>query len=99
MIYEFKSRATGTVVMMKEVAETIFKIIGKEPSSKGVIVPEAMSAAMDALEQAIAKERQAPPPHENAAGEPIIRLSQRAMPFLEILREAKAANKEITWGV
>ena len=109
MIYEFKSRATGTVVTTQAVAERILQIIGKPPVAKGVILPEQMPAALEALKRAIDNERnsRATPPAERAAvpepdsdgAEPEVSLASRGFPFLEMLREAYAARKEITWGV
>jgi hypothetical protein len=109
MIYEFKSRATGTVVTTQAVAERILQLIGKSTPSKGVILPEQMPAAIDALKRAIDIEAQSssnPRSVDVAHGEPDdessdagVSLAQRAFPFLEMLREAYAARKEITWGV
>ena len=108
MIYEFKCRATGTVVMTKTVGETMLDIIGKSPAEKGVITPEQMTAAIAALEQAVsvAKAREARPAaaagEDRSDGEDDTRLpslAQRAYPFIEMLRAAHKAGKEITWGV
>jgi Domain of unknown function (DUF1840) len=66
MLYEFKSRATGTVIMTQDAAERILRIIGKTPQSKGVILPEQMAAAITALQTAIALERQTPASSGNA---------------------------------
>jgi hypothetical protein len=37
MIYVFKSKATGTVVMTQPVAEKLLAIIGKSPGQQGII--------------------------------------------------------------
>lgn len=107
MLYEFKSRATGTLMMTETVAETILEIIGKAPGPKGIILPEQMPKAIEALNAAVAQERQAakPQPEPDPADEarqpvePIVTLAQRAFPFIDMLRRAHAAGKEITWGV
>ena len=49
MIYEFKSRATGSVVMTKPVAEWILKIVGKTPGATGIVTVDQMPAAIAAL--------------------------------------------------
>jgi Domain of unknown function (DUF1840) len=102
MIFEFKSRATGSVIMTKDVAQNILRIIGKEASPQGIIVPEAMPIAIAALQSAIAQEKvadknTAPASEQEAASTPVS-LAQRAMPFIEMLQRAQAANKEVTWG-
>lgn len=58
MLYEFKSRATGSVIMTKAVAEWILQIIGKQAGPAGVITVEQMPGAIDALRQAIEKEKE-----------------------------------------
>jgi Domain of unknown function (DUF1840) len=103
MLYEFKSRATGNVIMTQNVAESILDIIGKPRGPQGIILPEQMPAAMAAIAAAVDRERAAvakplasdPQPETD---EPIIGLAQRVFPFSDMLRRAHAASKEITWG-
>jgi hypothetical protein len=99
MIYEFKSRATGSLVMTSDVAEAILQIIGKQKGPQGVIVPDAMPAAIDALNTAIALQKAAGEKPEDEDGKPKVTLAQRALPFIEMLQRAHSAGKEITWGV
>lgn len=107
MLYEFKCRATGNLVMMQPVAERILGLIGKAPGATGVIMPEQMPAAWRALDQAIAAERDAGTPADDGEDESDdpkeaaarISLARRAYPFIEMLKAAHAAGKEITWGV
>ena len=108
MLYEFKSRATtGNLLMTQDVAERILDIIGKSPGKTGIILPEQMAAAIATLQTAVQRDRAgsagAPAaPTEDRDGrplEPAVTLSQRAFPFIEMLKTALAAGKEITWGV
>jgi Domain of unknown function (DUF1840) len=102
MIYEFKSRATGSVVMTSDVAEALLHIIGKQKGPQGVIVPDAMPAAIEALNKAIALQKSAQASGDNADdddGKPKVSLAQRALPFIEMMQRAHSAGKEITWGV
>ena len=59
MIYEFKSRATGTVVMTKSAAEWILGVIGKQPGPTGIVTVAQMPAAIEALRHAVEMEKQA----------------------------------------
>ena len=59
MIYEFKSRATGTVIMTRPVAEWILQIVGKTPGPTGIVTVDQMPGAIAALHKAIDDERQA----------------------------------------
>jgi Domain of unknown function (DUF1840) len=102
MIYEFKSRATGPLVMTSDVAEVLLHIIGKQKGPQGIIVPDAMPVAIDALNNAIALQKNATASNGNTDdedGKPKVSLAQRALPFIEMMQRAHSAGKEITWGV
>jgi cyclopropane-fatty-acyl-phospholipid synthase len=56
MLYKFKSKATGDLIMLEPQGKHILKLIGKEPGAKGIILPSEMMAAIDALKAAVEKE-------------------------------------------
>ena len=64
MLYEFKCRATGAVLMTQPVAERLLAIIGKTPGPQGIVLPDQIPAAIAALETAIAEERARASAHE-----------------------------------
>jgi hypothetical protein len=104
MIYKFKSKAAGDVIMMGPSGDQVLRIIGKEPSSKGIIEPVQMPAAIQALEQAVATEEAARKEAQEEDGAKAgkgdgISLRQRAWPLVEMMRRAHAANENIVWGV
>lgn len=108
MLFKFKSKATGDLIMLEPNGRRVLQLIGKEPSATGIILPEQMPAAVAALEKAVAEEDAAEKAAEEemrAKGEqPAARpegvsLRQRAVPFIEMLRRAQAAGKEVVWGV
>ena len=47
MLYKFKSKATGDLIMLEPQGKHILKLIGKEASAKGIILPTEMLAAID----------------------------------------------------
>jgi hypothetical protein len=59
MLYKFKSKATGDLIMLELQGRQILKIIGKEPGSQGIIEPKDMMAAIDALQRAVVLEEEA----------------------------------------
>ena len=59
MLYKFKSKATGDLIMLEPQGKHILKLIGKEPGAKGIILPSEMMAAMDALHAAVEREESA----------------------------------------
>lgn len=103
MLYEFKSKATGTVVMTGEIAERLLAIVGKAAGRTGIFTVEQMGPAIAALQAAVDLEKSETAP--GSADEPAadgrrpISLAQRAWPLIDMLRTAKAADKVVTWGV
>jgi cyclopropane-fatty-acyl-phospholipid synthase len=56
MLFKFKSKATGDLIMLEPNGRRVLQIIGKDPSSTGIILPAQMPEALIALESAIASE-------------------------------------------
>jgi hypothetical protein len=107
MLYKFKSKAAGDLIMLEPNGRRVLEIIGKEPKPKGIIEPDQIPAAIAALEAAVAKEEAdqmalAEEARANGQKPPrfdAVTLRQRAVPFLDMLRRCQKANTEIVWGV
>jgi len=107
MLYKFKSKAAGDLIMLEPNGRRVLQIIAKDPEPKGIIEPDQMPGAIAALEAAIAEEES----ESNAAVEEArikgeapprsdaVSLRQRAVPFIDMLRRCEKAGKEIVWGV
>lgn len=104
MLYEFRSRATGTITMTSKTGAEILRIIGKDPDPTGIITVAQIPAAIAALQKA-ADNEPPPPPESNkqeddeTPKEAFISLRQRVYPLIEMLEQAKAADADVTWGV
>jgi hypothetical protein len=111
MLYKFKSKTTGDVIMLQPSGRRVLEIIGKDAEAaaapKGIILNEVMPAAISALESAIALEESEQKAAicqalKNNATPPrfeAISLRQRALPFIEMLRRCHKAGTDIVWGV
>ena len=107
MLYKFKSKAAGDLIMLEPNGRRVLQIIGKDPGPQGIIEPHQMAGAISALEAAVATEeaeQQAAIEEAQARGEVPPRfegvsLRQRAVPFIDMLRRCAQADKEIVWGV
>lgn len=107
MLYKFKSKATGDLIMLEPNGRRVLEIIGKDPGPKGIILPEEIPGALKALENAIAQEEadhQAAIDEAKAKGEvppqfDAVSLRQRAVPFIDMLKRCEKAGREIVWGV
>lgn len=106
MIYKFKSKAAGDLVMMGPTGDQVLRAVGREPADKGIVEPAAMPAAMAAIERAIAadesarREAEAKAQAEGAKLPAVgVTLRQRAWPMVEMMKRAHAAGEPIVWGV
>jgi hypothetical protein len=107
MLYKFKSKAAGDVIMTAPVGDRLMHLLGRAPQPRGIFLAADLPGLIQQLEQAIqadeqARERQdaeavangqAVPPRETVG------LRQRAWPLIEMMRRAHGADKEIVWGV
>ncbi len=113
MLYKFKSKATGDLIMLEPQGKQILRLIGKDPGAKGIILPSEVNAAIAALQAAVAQEELAhqelakaePQPTDPQGARPSVEgprsisLKQRVVPFIDMLRRAQAEDKEVVWGV
>ena len=108
MIYKFKSKAAGDVIMLGPNGDQVLRLIGKEPAAQGIIESADMAAAIASIEQAVAADEAARAAAKADAGgeqgkqdspRDKVSLRQRAWPLVEMLKRARVANQEIVWGV
>jgi hypothetical protein len=106
MIYKFKSKAAGDVIMLGPNGDQLLRLLGREPAAQGIIETAAMPAAIAALEAAVAADEARPPasgaedPGEaETPPERRITLRQRVWPMVDMLRRAAAQGHPIVWGV
>ncbi len=111
MLYKFKSKAAGDVIMLEPHGDQLLRLLGREPAPQGIFEVEAMPALMTALQSAIEADdaaREEPADASAAAagqGAPTapargdgVSLRRRAWPLLEMLRRSHAAREVIVWG-
>ena len=104
MIYKFKSKATGDLIMLGPNGDQMLQLMGREPAPKGIIEVADMSAAIDALQRAVQAEdaRLAAADadaEKGSAGHSGITLRQRLWPMVEMLKLAQAQKEAVVWGV
>lgn len=103
MIYKFKSKATGDVIMLGPNGDQMLRIIGREPAAKGIIEVDHMAAAIDALQAAVAADEAVIEAASDEAADnparPGITLRQRLWPVIDMLKRALGARQPVVWGV
>ncbi len=107
MIYKFKSKAAGDVIMMAPAGDDVLRLIGKAPAVQGIIEAGSMAAAIAAIEQAVAADEAARAQAEKDAaveGKKLaprdgVTLRQRAWPLVEMMKRSMTESADIVWGV
>lgn len=113
MIVTFQSPASGDVIMFGDVANRMMKIMGKEPTDKGIVTVEQLPDAIARLKAAIEEDKRqraglqdedlprTEPDHGGHAqsSRPYVTLTQRAVPLLELLEWSLKKRKPVVWGV
>ena len=105
MIYKFKSKAGGDVLMLGPNGDALMRTLGREPAAKGIIEPAAMPAAVQAIEQAVLADEaaraaaQAESDEGSTGARDPIGLRQRFWPMVDLLKRAHQAGEPVVWGV
>lgn len=106
MLYKFKSKNAGDVIMLEANGRKVLEVIGKSAGPTGIILASQMPEAIHALQDAIALEESTQKvPHTDTeldagavfADAPGLR--QRAMPFIDMLQRNHKAQTDVVWGV
>ncbi len=106
MLYRFKSKASGDVIMTQVDGDEVLRAMGREPAERGIVTVAQLPLAIESLQSAVARQDAAlgtrSPPADDAAGTddaPAVGLKRRAWPMLDMLQRARDAEVDIVWGV
>jgi hypothetical protein len=105
MLFKFKSKATGDLIMLEPHGRMILQIVGKDPQPKGILQWRDMAQALQALQQAIEQQEQALKQARSEQGDDLsepaelVTLRQRAVPFMDMLRRCIDNECDVVWGV
>jgi Domain of unknown function (DUF1840) len=102
MLYKFKSKAAGDVIMLGPNGDQVLRLVGREPAAKGIFEVAHMPQLIATLESAVAADEAARQQADddgqpNGKGDGVS-LRQRVWPLVEMLRRCEAAREVITWG-
>ena len=99
MIYKFKSKAAGDVIMLGPNGDQMLRLIGHEPAAKGIVDVEQLPAAIAALRAAVHDEEAQPAEDEDAPGRNAVSLRQRLWPVIELFERSLSEKQPVVWGV
>lgn len=112
MLYKFKSKAAGDVIMLGPHGDQLLRLVGREPAPRGIFEVDAMPGLIAALQAAVEADEAArkgsdDEPARDAAprssgtgsgGGDGVSLRRRAWPLVEMLRRSHTAREVIVWG-
>ena len=111
MLFKFKSKATGDLIMLEPHGRRLLQVLGKDVTPQGIIQVTDLAACIDAIENEIAREaeqarqrKSAPESQAEQTTEPeeatqAVSFKNRALPMLDMLRHCLKAEVPIVWGV
>ena len=101
MIYKFKSKVAGDVIMLGPNGDQMLRIIGREPSPQGIVDVEQLAPAIGALRAAVHDDeaRAEDGQDEESPARNAISLRQRLWPVIEMFERALDARQPVVWGV
>ena len=106
MIYKFKSKAGGDVIMLGPHGDQVLRLLGREPAAQGIFEVAAMPALLQAIEAAVVAENVGGAAAagsgriaDDEEGPAAVALRQRVWPLHELLRRAYAAGEVVVCGV
>ena len=103
MIYQFRSKAGPDVIMLADLTKRIFDIFARPLEPRGILTVEQLPKLITTLETAILMDLEERSKSQIDEGVEKLkladRLGQRAYPFLELMKQAKAKDEPVMWGV
>lgn len=100
MLITFTCKAYADITMFGEVAIQLIKYMGHSGQVPSALSASDVPAALQNLQQAIDANREIIPPKQASGDmddEPVITISQRALPLIELLKAAEKAECSVMW--
>jgi len=99
MLVTFTTDAYADITMFGDVALAMLKMMGHSKTVPGAILAADVPMALNRLKTAIDAEKTSPPVDENEDkdDEPIVSMTDRALPLIELLTAAAQAECNVMW--
>jgi hypothetical protein len=102
MLVTFTCKAYADITMFGNVAVSLLKLMGHSGTVPGALVAAEVPQALERLRAGIAAHGDTPAPggddeSDREENEPVVRLSQRAQPLIELLEAAAKDECDVMW--
>ena len=96
MLYKFTSEAGANLIMFEAQGNELLRLLGLEPSPKGIFEAADMADHLQRIDAALALATDVAVP---ATRSEAVGLRQRLWPMVALMKRAQAARVPILWGV
>ncbi len=100
MLVTFSCSAYADITMFGDVAVRLLKLMGHSGTVPGAFLAGDVQSALERLVTATQDEQQLPEPEKSGNeedGEPVVSLSHRALPLIELLDTAVKMKCNVMW--
>lgn len=97
MLITFKTKSHADIAMFEKVALKMLSMMGHSQTVPGAILAEDVPEALSRLIAAVESGKSVLPIERNDPDEPVVSLSHRAAPLIELLSAAVKAGEDIMW--
>jgi hypothetical protein len=100
MLITFTCSAYANITMFGDVATQLIKYMGHSGQVPSALTANDVPVALQKLQAAIEANSQYNPPHQPSGDmdeEPVVSLSHRALPLIELLKAAEKAECDVMW--
>jgi len=97
MIVTFTTKTYPDITMFGNVALTLLKMMGHSTRVPGAILAADVPKALGRLQKAIDALEEPPPEDDDDEDGPAVSLAHRALPLIELLEAAAAADANVMW--
>jgi len=98
MLVTFTTQGSADMVMFRDSARVLLKMMGHNATVPGAIVADDVPVALDRLTAAITKDKAPPTKEHKNQEEPGISMAHRALPLINLLTAASKANSNVMWN-
>ena len=100
MLVTFSCSAYANITMFGDVAVRLLRLMGHSGTVPGAILAEEVQAALERLVAATQVDQKLPGREKSGKeedGEPVVSLSHRALPLIELLKASAKAKSNVMW--
>ncbi len=97
MLVTFETQSFSRITFFADVAKRLLKLMGQSGNVPGALAPEDVNRARRALETAVQRDDTSDEEDPREGNEEAVSIRHRALPLLDLLASAAAAEEHVTW--